>query len=201
MSESCREKQGTGHMNTLAILRSSAEQVALSWEKPKPSTCSGLASDLQDGNCCEVVDKPWKRPPSLSRTHMVIGCRGHSATRWFVAAGVESRMVPSRILQNQSTSEKNNVSCQEKEKKKEKRRRCCYAETGWQRELLPGLDPNLCSRISKGNVTRIGMSRHNPRQIPQDWAASPKVGTLDPTLSRAYPLNMVNTQIETAKYS
>lgn len=107
-------------MNTLAILRSSAEQVALSWEKPKSSTCRGLASGPHDGTWCEVVNKPWKRPPSLSRTHMVTGCRGHSAARRFVAAGVESGMVPSRILQNQSTLKKN-ISYR-KQEKSEKRK-------------------------------------------------------------------------------
>lgn len=100
-------------------------------------------------------------------------------------SGCGSGMVPSRIVRNQSTFK--NMSAA-RNKKREKRKNGLATQTGWQRELLPGLVPNLWSRISKGDVTRIGMSRHKPRQIPQDSAASPKVGTFDPTLSRAHSL-------------
>lgn len=63
-------------MGTLAILGSSAKQIALSWEKPKPSTCGGLVRKPHDGTCCQVLYKPWKTSPSLSRIHMVIDFEG-----------------------------------------------------------------------------------------------------------------------------
>lgn len=61
-----------GHIDTLVILRSSAEKVALAREEPKPSTCRSSTSEPDEVTCCEVVYKPWKTSPSLSRTHMVI---------------------------------------------------------------------------------------------------------------------------------
>lgn len=126
------------HMGTLAILRSSAEQVALSWEKPKPPTCRGLASAPHDGHCGGLVYKPWKTSPSLSRIHMVMGCRGHSAVGWFVVVGVARGMGPLRILQNQLTC-RNHASCRRQKqnrKREQERKRTCRADglaegTGW----------------------------------------------------------------------
>lgn len=152
-----------------------------------------------------MVYKPWKTSPSLSRIHMVTGCQGHSAVRWFVVVGVGRGMRPLGILQNQLTLRKH-VSCRPKRKKErnKKRKRSCCADrlaegTGWELSrtsiglLLPGFVPNLRSWISKGNVTSIGMSRHKPRQIP-GFSCSLKVGTLNPTLSRAHHPHMANLE-------
>lgn len=118
-------------MSTLAILRSSAEQVALSWDKPEPSTCRGLAMTdmLRSGlHTLENVAIALKNPH---------GDRMPRALRGGVVrcSGCGKRNGALSVLQNQLTFRKH-VSCRpkkEKERKGERKKRenDPAAQTGW----------------------------------------------------------------------
>lgn len=115
-------------MSTLAILRSSAEQVALSWHKPKPSTCRGLAMTdmLRNGlQALENVAIALKNPhgdrmPRALRGG-VVRCSGRGKKNGAVAYPPES-------INIQKTCQ---LSTQKKERKGENN---LAAQTGWQRE-------------------------------------------------------------------
>lgn len=128
-------------LSTLTILRSSTEQVALPWGEPKPSTWSDLASVTCNGHAAR-----W--PTNLEKHRH----RSQESTWWWDDVGIprcgDSPLWAGRregAVESPPGSINIQTACQ----------------------LLPGFVPNLCRRISRGNVISFGMSRHRPRRVPR----------------------------------
>lgn len=181
-------------MSTLAILRSSAEQVALSWGKPKPSACRGLAmtdmlrSSLQTlKNVAIALKNPHGDGMPRALRDGVVRCSGRGKMNRAVEYLPES-------INIQQTYQ---LPTKKKETKKEKETDPA-AQTGWQKEQAGTWvgRASVCCCLGSLPIFVVGFPRETSqasgcRVTTRDrfpgFSSSPKVGTFNPTLSRAHP--------------